>query len=143
MENRAEKQVLGVLSRLDSLYASGHWASGRRYTDGGYCLIGAIDASTRWTVPGVRERVVSELARTLPLPLRALGLVAGKGAALAFYNDWVGRARGVRRLVKATLARVDDTWPLDLSGVGAGRGTFTAERPPAVAAPRELVAAER
>lgn len=123
---RQELQTIGVLRRLDGLFTDGRWGRGRHYGDGGYCLNGAIVSSTRWTVPGVDKRARAELCRSLPLLGRMTSKLVGKRATLALYNDWVGRDRGVRRLVKTTLARVDDGQPFDIREILASETTAAA-----------------
>lgn len=125
---RQELQTIGVLRRLDGLFTDGRWERGRHYGDGGYCLNGAIVSSTRWTVPGVEKRARAELCRSFPLLGRIASKLIGKRATLALYNDWFGRDRGVRRLVKATLARVDDGQPFDIREILAAESTAAARQ---------------
>jgi hypothetical protein len=129
---RQELQTVGVLRRLDGLFTEGRWVRGRHYGDGGYCLNGAIVSSTRWTVPGVDKRARAELCRSLPVLGRITSKLIGKRATLALYNDWVGRDRGVRRLVKATLARVDEGQPFDIREILGAEQSEAAGRAPEV-----------
>jgi hypothetical protein len=109
-------QELRVLAHVDRRFTRGRWVRGRR-TRGGldYCLVAALDDASVGFAPEVRSRVMHELVRDLPRPLRVVGQWSPR-ATLAFYNDWVGRRRGTLRLVKTTLARLSTHQP------------FTAER---------------
>jgi hypothetical protein len=101
-EAEQARQVVNVLSRLETRIGEGRWARGFRVgPDGGNCLIGAIDEATRWVLPGVAEQVTRELAARLPTPLRALGRVRPR-LALATYNDTVGGRDGALDLVRRT-----------------------------------------
>lgn len=101
-EAEQARQVVNVLSRLETRIASGRWVRGYRVgPDGGNCLIGAIDEATRWVLPGVADQVTRELAARLPAPLRALGRVRPR-LALATYNDTVGGRAGALELVRRT-----------------------------------------
>jgi hypothetical protein len=101
-------QVVGVLDRMEQRFTSGAWARGARVAgDGGNCLIGAIDEATRWTMPGVAEKVTAELAQRLPQPFRAIARFRPR-LGLALYNDSVGGQRGAAALVRA--AQQDLGW---------------------------------
>lgn len=101
-EAEQARQVVNVLSRLETRISSGRWARGYRVgPDGGNCLIGAIDEATRWVLPGVADQVTRELVARLPAPLRALGRVRPR-LALASYNDTVGGRQGALELVRRT-----------------------------------------
>jgi hypothetical protein len=101
-EAEQARQVVNVLTRLETRIAGGRWARGfRTGPDGGNCLIGAIDEATRWVLPGVAERATTELVSPLPAPLRALGRVRPR-LALATYNDTVGGRDGALDLVRRT-----------------------------------------
>jgi hypothetical protein len=101
-EAEQARQVVNVLTRLETRIVDGRWARGFRVgPDNGNCLIGAIDEATRWVLPGVAERVTAELVARLPAPLRALGRVRPR-LALATYNDTVGGRDGALELVRRT-----------------------------------------
>jgi hypothetical protein len=116
----SKEQTIGVIRRLDTLFNSGRWERGQHYDDGGYCLLGAVYSSTQWTLPEVRGEVLRELCASLPRSGRLLAKIVGRRAALAVYNDIVGREKGARRLAKTTLARVDAGWPYDVRSIVAG-----------------------
>lgn len=95
-----------VLTQVDKRFTPGRWARGQRTRDGlDFCLVAAVDDAAAYFPPQVRERVFLELVEDLPPSLRRIGRRAPR-PTLAFYNDYVGRRRGVLRLVKTTLARL-------------------------------------
>ena len=102
-------QVVGVLDRMEQRFTAGAWARGARVAgDGGNCLIGAIDEATRWTMPGVAEKVTTELAQRLPPPFRIIARFRPR-LGLALYNDSIGGRTGAETLVRTARA-----------GLGAG-----------------------
>jgi hypothetical protein len=101
-EAEQARQVVNVLARLETRIADGRWTSGYRFgPDGGNCLIGAIDEACAWVLPGVADRVATELAARLPAPFRAIGRVRPR-LALASFNDSVGGREGALELVRET-----------------------------------------
>ena len=121
------RQVVGVLSRMEQRFASGSWRRGARFLpEGGNCLIGGVDEASEWTMPGVGDEVVAELAKRLPQPFRALGKLRPR-LALAMYNDTVGGNDGALRLIRAAM---DDL------------GIARHPRPQFVPAPETIAAAE-
>jgi hypothetical protein len=95
-----------VLTQVDKRFTPGRWARGQRTRDGlDFCLVAAVDDAAAHFPPQVRDRVFQELVEELPPTLRRIGRRAPR-PTLAFYNDYVGRRRGVLRMVKTTLARL-------------------------------------
>lgn len=108
---------------MDKRFTRGRWTRGRRVRDGvQFCLIAAVDDAAAGFQPEVKTRVMQELVRDLPKPLRRIGERVPR-AALVFYNDYVGRRRGTLRLIKTTLARVSTMQPFtaQMAVADAGR----------------------
>ena len=98
-----ERQVDGVIRSVRN-QLDGGWARGARYGKEGPCLVGAIDAVTSWTIPGVRGQVQRELVACLP---RTYGLIARvrPRLALALYNDLGSQSRSRDLAWRAQLER--------------------------------------
>ena len=106
IEAEGALQVVNVLRRIERRVNEGHWQSGNMYGPGGdACLVGAIDESVQWTLPGVETEVTQELAKGLPRTLRPIAW-ANPRVALMTYNDLPGGKRRVRRLLATTLDRL-------------------------------------
>lgn len=102
-----DDMVVRALSDLERMFSHGQWLAGRRHLAGSWCLIGGIDAATARCHPDVRAEATRALVAELPLPMRWVGSVAPRASLMA-YNDYVGRQRGVLRLLRSALARLTD-----------------------------------
>lgn len=130
-------QVVGVLRRMESRFATGRWEHGLRVgPTGGNCLIGAIDEASGWTQPGVAQAVTDALTARLPRPLQLVARVRPR-MALAMYNDVRGRDAALR-LVRRTRADLGGTGP-ESSSAGAPRVgvAWSSDRVTGVARQRE------
>jgi hypothetical protein len=124
-------QVVGVLDRMEQRFTAGAWARGARVAgDGGNCLIGAVDEATRWTMPGVAEKVTAELAQQLPQPFRTIARFRPR-LGLALYNDSIGGRHGAANLVRAARAKLGAGVPRPVSAPRwvAAEALDTAVRP--------------
>lgn len=128
------RQVVGVLSWLETRFLAGAWQRGARFGDGGgFCLIGGIDQATGWTQPGVAGTVTGELVARLPAPLRALGRIRPR-LALALYNDAIGGRTGATQLVATTRSALGGSSPVGTRSDEHIRTIRPAEHAPAFAA---------
>lgn len=106
-----DQLAVEALTKLEVQFAHDRWLRGIRHRDGAWCLVGGVDAATAAMPPEARSRAIRALVDGLPWSMRWLGRLAPRATLMA-YNDHVGQARGVLRLLRTALATLTADDPI-------------------------------